>query len=459
MLKRISKILAVPPIFAEDEVDRARLLNVLLLSIAIIAPVVTVAITIIERQSFPNLTLTIGLSVAGVMLGLQFLMRRGRLVLASWIASLVLLVAVTYTIYAFNGIRDTNTVVFAFVIAIASLLLNDRLSVAFFTASAVAAVAAVYYAETLGLVTYNPAQIGIDDVVSTAATFALIGALLTFAVSNLNEALARARRSEAESEEANEQLERLNEELEARVASRTRALQLSADVSRRLSTILERDELVSEVVNQLQRTFDYYHVHIYLLDEKSEEMVLAGGTGEAAKRMLEQDHRIPVGRGLVGRAAESKLPVLVPDVTQDPGWLPNPLLPETASEAAVPIVRGDRALGVLDVQDDTAGRLSDEDVELLMAIVNQVAVALQNATLFEQAQHRAHQEVLLNLINQKIQNTTSVEQAVQVAVRELGRALDGSPAYVRLDPSNGYSTQEMASEENIQAAYDDPVQS
>ncbi len=449
MLKRISQILAVPPIFAEDERDRARLLNVLLWSIAVFAPVITLAITVIEGQPLLNLTSIIGLSVSGLMLTLQVLMRRGRLVLASWFASLGLLVAVTYTIYAFNGIRDTNTIVLAFVIVIAGLLLNDRLSVAFFTAGAVAAVAGVFYAETLGLVTYNPDQVGIDDVVSSGATLVLIGALLAFAVRNLNDALQRARRSEAESEKANEQLEALNEELEARVASRTRALQLSTDVSRRLSTILDKEELISEIVNQLQRTFDYYHVHVYLLDEKGDELVLAGGTGEPAQRMLEQGHRIAVGRGLVGRAAERKLPVLVPDVSQDPGWLPNPLLPDTATEAAVPIVRGDRVMGVLDVQDDTAGRLTDEDVELLKAIVNQVAVALQNADLYEQAQHRAQQEVLLNLINQKIQGTTSVEQAVQVAVRELGRALDGSPTYVQLDPGNGRSIQQTTAEADV----------
>lgn len=459
MLERFSHILALPPIFAEDERDRARLLNVLLLSIAVFAPVITLAITVIEGQPFLNLTSIIGLSVAVFMLGLQFLMRRGRLTLASWFASLGLLVAVTYTIYAFNGVRDTTTIVLAFVIVIASLLLGDPLSVAFFTGSAVVAVAAVYYAETIGLVTYNPDQVGIDDVVSSGATLILIGALLTYAVRNLNDALRRARRSEAESEEANAQLGKLNEELEARVASRTRALQLSTDVSRRLSTILDKDKLVLQVVNQLQQTFDYYHVHIYLLDEKNDELVLAGGTGEPAQRMLEQGHRIPVGRGLVGRAAESKLPVLVADVADDPGWLPNPLLPDTASETAVPIVRGDRVLGVLDVQDDTVGRLGEEDVELLKAIANQVAVALQNADLYEQAQRRAQQEVLLNVINQKIQGTTSVEQAVQVAVRELGRALDGTPAYVQLNPTNGRALSASVPEGEPSAAQDEPVQS
>ena len=458
MLKRIIQMLTVPPIFTEDERDRARLLNVLLLSIAVFAPLITFIITLIEGQPFFNLTLIIGLSVAAFMLGLQFLLRRGRLVLASWLASLGLLTAVSYTIYAFNGIRDTSTIVLAFVIVVASLLLHDRLSVAFFTGAAVAAVAGVYYAETIGLVTYNPDQVGVDDVVSNAATFVLIGALLTYAVSNLNDALRRARLSEAESAEAREELEKLNEELEERVASRTRALQLSADVSRRLSTLLDKDELVSEVVDQLQLTFDFYHVHIYLFDEKNAELVLAGGTGDPAQVMLEHGHRIPLGRGLVGQAAENRLTVFVSDVSQDPNWLPNPLLPDTVSEAAVPLIRGDRVLGVLDVQDDNVGGLSTEDVELLKAVANQVAVALQNANLYEQAQRRAQQEILLNFINQKIQRTTSVEEAVQVAVRELGRALDGSPAYVQLDPVNGQVAPDGASRRSVQTTPDSSIE-
>jgi PAS domain S-box-containing protein len=182
------------------------------------------------------------------------------------------------------------------------------------------------------------------------------------------------------------QLRDLIGSLEKRVADRTKALTTSTEVSRRLSTILDQRQLVNEVVEQLKSTFNYYHVHAYLLDETGENLVLAGGTGDAGKTLLERGHRLPRGRGLVGRAAETKEPVLAPDTSQDPEWLPNPLLPETKSEIAVPIVAGEQVLGVLDVQNNVAGSLGLQDADLLRSIADQLAVAVQNARLYERAE-------------------------------------------------------------------------
>jgi putative methionine-R-sulfoxide reductase with GAF domain len=223
--------------------------------------------------------------------------------------------------------------------------------------------------------------------------------------------------------------------LEQRVTDRTKALATSTEVSRRLSNILDEKQLISEVVEQVHKAFDYYHVHIYLIDDKREKLVMAGGTGEAGKIMLNRNHFISLGRGLVGRAGETNAPILVSDTVNNPDWLPNPLLPDTRSEIAVPISLSDQMLGVLDVQQNIVDGLKREDVDLLQSIANQTAIALQNARTLVNLQQRATRDELIVSISQKIQNENTVENALQVAVREVGRAL-GTRAQIKLKNPN-----------------------
>jgi putative methionine-R-sulfoxide reductase with GAF domain len=228
------------------------------------------------------------------------------------------------------------------------------------------------------------------------------------------------------------QLRELIGSLEQRVAERTRALQTSAEVSHRLSTILDREQLISEIVHEVQTAFDYYHVHIYLYDQERRKLLMAGGTGQAAKMMLARKHAIQPGQGLVGQAAAANQAVLAPDVALNENWLPNPLLPDTRSEIAVPIAVGNNVLGVLDVQHNVSQGLSEEDQSLLQSVANQIAVALNNAQLYEQTQRVAEREALVNRINQQIQRAATVEDVLQVASRELGQALGATQAAVYL---------------------------
>jgi GAF domain-containing protein/HAMP domain-containing protein len=220
------------------------------------------------------------------------------------------------------------------------------------------------------------------------------------------------------------------------VRRRALAVQTSAEVSRRLSTATSARQLAVEVVEQVQAAFHYYHAHIYFIDQETGDLVMAGGTGEAGATMLARGHKVTKGRGLVGRAAESNAPVLVPDVSKAEGWLPNPLLPETRSEAAIPITSGKTVLGVIDVQQNVVNGLGDEDVELLQSLAGQVAISYVNARTFEESRAKADLEAMVNAIGQKIQRTDSIEETLQTAIRELGVALGASSVKASIGRKN-----------------------
>jgi HAMP domain-containing protein len=217
----------------------------------------------------------------------------------------------------------------------------------------------------------------------------------------------------------------------AQLTRRASELATVAEVGTAASTILDVNTLLQNVVELSKQRFDLYHSHIYLLDETGENLVLVSGAGEPGRQMVAKGHSIPLNReqSLVARAARGRKGVTVNDVTQAPDFLPNSLLPNTRSELAVPLIVGDKVLGVFDVQSDQAGRFSESDVDIQSTLAAQIAIALQNARAFTQAQRQAERETTLNLISQKIQNTTTVEDALQVAARELGRAL-GAPLTV-----------------------------
>jgi putative methionine-R-sulfoxide reductase with GAF domain len=203
------------------------------------------------------------------------------------------------------------------------------------------------------------------------------------------------------------ELRELQGVLEGQVEQRALAAETVTEVSRRLSSMLDANQLVHEVVELLQSAFNYYYAHIYILDEEQGQLVMVGGTGEAGQTMLERGHRIPRGKGLVGRAAETNAPVFVRDVHLDSNWLSNPLLPETRAEIAVPIALGEQVLGVLDVQHNIPNGLTDADVGVLQSIANQVAIALQNARMVARLQQRASRRCG-NAVGRKIQEAASL---------------------------------------------------
>lgn len=175
--------------------------------------------------------------------------------------------------------------------------------------------------------------------------------------------------------------QRLEQAVQESLKRRTRQVQTATEIAQEIATTPQPDELFRQVVNLVQKQFGYYHAHVYTLENG--DLVMQEGTGKAGQQMKQARHKIPLSaeKSLVARVARSGEPILVSDVYKEPSWLPNPLLPETKSEIAVPIKLGDEILGVLDVQNDKVGSITPEDEILLMGLCGQIAVAINNRHL------------------------------------------------------------------------------
>lgn len=175
-----------------------------------------------------------------------------------------------------------------------------------------------------------------------------------------------------------------------------------ASIGRQTSRVLNYEELISTTVNLIKSQFGFYHVQIFLVDDRREYANLVASTGEAGRRLLERNHRLAVGSdSVIGRVTLSNEVVLVNDTENDPGHAFNPLLPDTRAELALPmqmlIDNQTRVIGALDVQSTEPLAFTPSDVQALQALANKIAVSIRNARLFEsQAASLSENERLYN---------------------------------------------------------------
>jgi GAF domain-containing protein/HAMP domain-containing protein len=200
------------------------------------------------------------------------------------------------------------------------------------------------------------------------------------------------------------QLRELIGNLEHRVAERTAALeqrsaylQASAEVGRTAASILEADRLIQQVVDLIRERFGLYYVGLFAVDEAGEWAVLQAGTGKAGEAMLARGHRLQVGEdSMIGWSIAHAQARVALEAGEDAVRLATPELPETRSEAALPLrVRG-QIIGALTVQHTQPGAFNQDAIVALQTMADQVAVALDNARLFTERQealeaaHRAY---------------------------------------------------------------------
>lgn len=197
------------------------------------------------------------------------------------------------------------------------------------------------------------------------------------------------------------ELTHLNEQLENRVMLRTRELQTAADVSKQITTILDIDELLQQVVTLTTQSFELYYSFVFRWDSSKNALFMAAGFGETGMMILRETFGvigIDTVPGVIALAARTRQAVIVNNTSISEDFLPHPYMPKTRSELALPIMWGDHLLGIFDFQAQNINWFGPNELRVLQSLVEQTAVAMRNAELFAQAQAAREQAELANKV-------------------------------------------------------------
>ena len=233
------------------------------------------------------------------------------------------------------------------------------------------------------------------------------------------------------------QLRQTLEGLEELVAVRTARLEATNEVGRVASSILNRDDLIASIVNLITDRFGYYYAAIFLVDEQGVWAELKDATGDAGRLLKAQGHRLQIsGKNMVGLAIRTYTPRIAQDVDEEKLRFANPLLPETRSEIALPLVVGDHVIGALDVQSKQIRAFDQQVIDTLQTLANQVSIAIENANLFERTQRAVRTQQQLNEFTANIQRATDISAILTTTISELSGMLDTSEISIQLAPED-----------------------
>jgi GAF domain-containing protein/HAMP domain-containing protein len=184
-------------------------------------------------------------------------------------------------------------------------------------------------------------------------------------------------------------IEELRGTLEKQVEDRTRLLKATNNLAKVSSSILDPDELLAKIIHMFTDQFNYYYAAIYIIDPSEKWAELKEATGEAGKVLKQNHHRLELNsKSMVAASIREKAPRISQNTSDEKQRIENQLLPYTRSEVALPLMMGDRVLGALNVQSAKTADFGLEVIETMQNMAGQVAVALENARLFQETQLR-----------------------------------------------------------------------
>ncbi|HSJ58660.1 MAG TPA: GAF domain-containing protein [Anaerolineae bacterium] len=376
---------------------RTQLLRRLIVGQTIAVSVLTLMVTVAGLVAPEQGTLALApLGVIAALVGLiaYWLLSRERWAPASYVFLLGTAVAITSNVFV-RGFQDVSAIYYLWPIMGAVFLLGTRGGMAVTGASALLYLGLVVL-QSLRLL---PVPLPLDAEAQAAFTvtsrllmFLLLAFLGILISQSLDRALGQARDTAQRWRDLSATLEQRVTDRTRELERRTEYLQATADVSRATGSILDTEELAKQVVEMVRRRFNLYYVGLFMIDHAQEWAILKAGTGAAGRAMVERGHRIRVGEGMVGWTVahdQARVAQAGEEDTPGSGWgmrLATPELPETRSEAALPLRSRGRVLGALTVQHVEPGVFDESSVAVLQTMADQVALALDNAQLFTASQ-------------------------------------------------------------------------
>lgn len=378
-----------------------------ILMFALVPTLLSIVVIATASQSRGRLLTISVLTVSSVLeMAALLLVLRGSLSMAKIAIPIALIFAITIIALSANSIHDISIVAYPIIIIIATLL-QGRRALVVTTPLAIVAIGLLGILDMTGLST-SPlrSRTRIDDILIGMVLLGASAGILNLLIARLRATLAKAEANEQAQMEANQQLKSLQISLEQRVEERTseltqrgmeleaankqiqrRAAQLEAlaQVSQDISSVRDLKELLPRIATVISDKFGFYHVGVFLVDEVSQYAVLSAANSEGGQKMLTRKHRLRVGEeGIVGYVTATGTPRVVMDVGKDPVFFNNPDLPTTHSEMALPLRIDKQIVGALDVQSKEIGAFTDEDVQMLSLLADQVSLAIENARLFDE---------------------------------------------------------------------------
>lgn len=375
MLAKIKQFIA-PPQFPEDD-EKARianLLNTLLWLFITVFTILTIVAHFLQDSSQSILSFVM-VTIANFLP--LTLLRRGHVKAASWITIVMFYAGTVFAGFYFSGLNlSVATSIMVMIVATGLLLGRTQANVLALISIIIGGI--LIQQEATGLLL--PIGTPLSDFLSVTANVVVLAITLTLTLRDLGSFSSRMRQS-------NEELLAIRDHLEQTVVERTRDLALAADIGRSVSQIRQLDELLQNAVNTVQERFGLYYAQVYLTDRRQKTLSLKAGTGIVGRQLVRRGHVLPVGTSSInGTAVAEKRTVVVTDTAASPMFKPNSLLPYTRSEMAVPLILGDRVMGVLNLQSDAVNGLSQQNADAFETLAGQIAVAIENANLFAEAQ-------------------------------------------------------------------------